>query len=327
MEPASKSLLNKQSFNGLLLVNKPKGMTSKDVSRFITRLTGFKKMGHVGTLDPMAEGVLPVLFGSATRLQDFFLAERKTYEFDLSFGFETDTLDLEGSVVKRMPFDHVHEEEILKVIAARFLGSITQIPPIYSAIKVKGKPLYAHARASKASEPFTPDLSCLARQIDIFDLNLLSFDQIKGIARFLVSCSKGTYVRSLGADIAAALSTCGTISRLVRCSTGEFYLDESSSIDTIARCWESSGSLNPLLIPIEQTKLPLPKFMILEDQKVHNLLQGQAVFLSKQETALDIHTSDDALFLFTCLSGKAFAIGKISCSGFFWKAQMKRSLL
>src|SRR5690606_14945083 len=120
--------------NGLLVVNKPEGMVSKDVSRWLEKRMGRMRLGHVGTLDPAASGVLPILLGRATRLQDYLLDLPKSYEFDIAFGTETDTLDREGTVVQTAAFDHV-TEDLLRQAMAKFVGDIEQLPPLYSAVK------------------------------------------------------------------------------------------------------------------------------------------------------------------------------------------------
>ena len=126
-------------------------MVSKDISRWLVRRLGKLKLGHVGTLDPAASGVLPVLLGRATRLQDYLLDMPKTYEFDIRFGSETDTLDLDGQVIRETAWEHITEAQLRTAIGA-FIGDIVQTPPIYSAIKYKGKPLYAFAKDAKAGD-------------------------------------------------------------------------------------------------------------------------------------------------------------------------------
>ena len=190
--------------SGVLVVHKPYGMVSKDVSRILKKsYAGIRKIGHVGTLDPLAEGVLVVLLGSATRLQDAFLERPKTYEFTVKFGTATETMDTEGATVEERPFEHITSERIREIIS-EFQGEQLQTPPLYSAVKLHGQPLYKIARSGNGD---SVDLDSLKRKVLLHQLELCSYEE--GVAQFRVHCSKGTYVRVLGTDIASRLGTCG----------------------------------------------------------------------------------------------------------------------
>ena len=175
--------------NGVLPVYKPRGVISKDVSRWILKNFGKVKLGHVGTLDPMAEGVLPILLGKSTRLQDYLLDSVKSYEFDIEFGYETSTMDQEGERISEAPFDHVTSSDIEKA-CANIEGSYIQTPPMYSAIKYKGKPLYEYAREGRSDEV---PLDILKKTVSIYSCKCTSFNN--NVATIVIECSKGTYVR------------------------------------------------------------------------------------------------------------------------------------
>ncbi len=210
--------------DGIFNVLKPPGMTSHDVIAFLRRALQTKKVGHGGTLDPDAAGVLPVFAGNATRLLEFAVEGRKQYLVEVTLGKQTDTGDDSGDVVKEMPvpeFDKVRLEEVLR----SFLGKQKQLPPMYSAIKVNGQKLYQLARKGVEIER-TP------RDIEVYKLELLHYSATT--MTLSVDCSKGTYIRVLGEDIAAALGTCGTMSFLLRTQVGCYTLTEAKTLQEIA---------------------------------------------------------------------------------------------
>lgn len=229
--------------NGLLPVRKRCGMVSKDVSRWFTRRFGKMRIGHVGTLDPMAEGVLPILLGKATRLQDYLLDFTKEYEFQVTFGFETTTGDREGEEINRVDASHVTETNLCE-IAAGLVGERDMAPPMFSAIKVAGVPLYRYAREGKTLDC---SLESLARHIVIESCELLRF--AGGIADFKVRCSKGTYVRSLAKEIATQVGTCGTVTRLVRTEAAGISINQTVELEEL----EAYPSvLERAIIPIDR---------------------------------------------------------------------------
>lgn len=183
--------------NGVLIVNKPKGFTSQDVVSKVKKLLNEKKAGHTGTLDPLATGVLPVLIGSSTKLSKYLIEHNKTYVAKIKLGQKTDTGDSEGKVIEEKHIPSISVSEIEKVLNT-FLGEQTQIPPMYSAIKVNGKKLYEYARSGE-------NVEIAPRGIEIYSIELLNFED--GQIEFEVSCSKGTYIRVLCEDIAKALGT------------------------------------------------------------------------------------------------------------------------
>lgn len=210
--------------DGILNVLKPPGMTSHDVVAYLRRVLKTKKAGHGGTLDPDAAGVLPVFIGSATRLLEFAVEGRKQYLVEITLGQQTDTGDDSGAVVKTMPVPQLTRDEVLAVLQ-RFTGKLMQTPPMYSALKVDGQKLYALARQGI-------DVARKARPIEVYSLELLH--QRNNYLTLAVECSKGTYIRVLGEDIAAALGTCGTMSFLLRTQVAGFKIEEAFTLQEIA---------------------------------------------------------------------------------------------
>ena len=210
--------------DGIFNVLKPSGMTSHDVIGFLRRALNTKKIGHGGTLDPDAAGVLPVFAGSATRLLSYAIDGRKQYIAEFTLGEQRDTGDDSGTVVKTMPVPEISEQQLREVLQ-RFLGKQMQLPPMYSAVKINGQKLYQLARKGVEVERE-------ARPIEIYRLELLDFAKSKFTVA--VECSKGTYIRVLGEDIATALGTCGTMSFLLRTQVGSYLLNEAHTLQEIA---------------------------------------------------------------------------------------------
>ncbi len=207
--------------DGILLVNKPSGMTSHDVVNKVRRILHTKKVGHCGTLDPDATGVLVLCIGKATKALQFLTSEEKEYIATLSLGEATDTYDSSGTVVETKTFEGVNDVE---ATLKSFLGPQKQMPPIYSAIKVNGKKLYEYARNHE-------EVKIEPRDIVIQSIELLQ--QEKNTITFKVQCSKGTYIRSLCVDIAKKLGYPGHMSKLVRSQSGHFHLDDCVTLEEI----------------------------------------------------------------------------------------------
>lgn len=208
---------------GIVIVNKAQNMTSHDVVSIIRRRLKIKKVGHAGTLDPLATGVLIILVGRATRLFKTFADFDKVYEATLTLGAITDTADSRGKVMKTFSYDGVTEEKV-KEVFSNFTGKIDQVPPMVSALKYKGRPLYKLARCGI-------EVPRLSRQITIHSLRLLGF-HLPDIV-FEVRCSKGTYVRTLGEDIAKSLGGGGHISSIKRTSIGPFNIKDSINVEEV----------------------------------------------------------------------------------------------
>ena len=226
--------------DGVLNVRKEKGFTSHDVVAKLRGILHMKKIGHTGTLDPEAEGVLPVVLGKATRLVDMLTEKEKTYVALLHLGIETDTQDMTGTVLKELPVT-VTEEDVKKELES-FLGEQQQIPPMYSALKVDGKKLYELAREGKTVE--RKPRTVYFREISILEMKL-------PLVRVSVTCSKGTYIRTLCHDIGQKLGCGGCMEELLRTRSGQFALADSLTLDQIQTLTDQ-GEIEKHLIGIEE---------------------------------------------------------------------------
>ena len=246
--------------NGILNVFKPTGITSFDVVRKIRKISNVKKVGHAGTLDPEASGVLPVCIGKATKAIDYIMADFKIYEAELKLGVTTDTYDREGKILKECQVN-LSNEEITQVINS-FVGEIKQIPPMYSALKVNGKKLYELARAGIEIE--REPRSIVIYGIDIIDIN-------SPYVKFKVKCSKGTYIRSLCYDMGEVLKCGGMMWNLQRTATGQFDIEDAINVNEL-----NEENINKYIIPIEKIFQNNTKITI-EDRFVKFLLNGVVV--------------------------------------------------
>ncbi len=204
--------------NGVLNIDKPQGITSHDVVDIVRKIFPGIKVGHTGTLDPIATGVLPICIGKATKLSDELLSENKVYKVKMLLGVETDTYDITGKIVFA---NTLNEDEIyIKERIKRFIGKSSQIPPIYSAIKIKGKKAYEYARNGE-------NVFLKPREIEIFNIDDIDVNLRKRQVSFVVSCTKGTYIRSLVHDIGIKLGCGATMIELKRLKTGDFDINDS----------------------------------------------------------------------------------------------------
>jgi len=223
---------------GLLNVDKPSGPTSHDIVLAVRRGTGEKRIGHAGTLDPLAGGVLVLALGQATRLVEYLVASQKSYLAEITLGVETTTYDAEGDVVARHPLPDDLSIEAIGPILERFTGQIEQIPPVYSAVKVKGKAAYARARKGEL-------VDLPSRSVEIKRLDLIEFDP--PILRTVVDCSPGTYIRSLASDIGKALGCGAMLSGLVRTASGGFTQEDAVSWEELQQSFEDRTWMKYLL--------------------------------------------------------------------------------
>ena len=221
--------------NGIVIVDKPQGWTSQDVTARLRRVFNTKRIGHCGTLDPMATGVLPVFVGRGTRGVEFFDHAEKTYEATLRLGLTTDTEDTSGNTLTEQEV-HIYEEDFLGVLP-KFRGNIQQIPPMYSALKVGGQKLVDLARKGREVER-------QPRDITIFELTCLEFSGNE--ARLRVRCSKGTYIRTLCKDIGDALGCGGCMAALRRVQAGEYTIEESVPLQTLLETENPEQYLRPV---------------------------------------------------------------------------------
>lgn len=210
--------------DGIIIINKPKKCTSHDIVYQAKKAIG-EKVGHTGTLDPMATGVLPLLIGKGTLCSKYLINHDKVYEVQLTLGIKTDSADSEGLVLEQKEVsDETFQKEKIEETLKTFLGKQEQIPPMHSAIKVKGKKLYEYARKGQTVE-------VKPRPIEIYDIGLLGINKEKKQIQFQVHCSKGTYMRSLCEDIAKRLGTIGYMSALNRTKVGEFSIEQAITIE------------------------------------------------------------------------------------------------
>ena len=246
--------------SGLLIVDKPAGWTSHDVVGKVRRLAGMRRVGHAGTLDPMATGVLVVLLGRATRAAEYAEAQVKGYSAHIRFGVTTDTLDTEGNVTSASGVVPGREE--IEAVLPRFRGQIEQIPPMYSAIKIGGRKLYDIARAGGEVER-------KARQVNITRLEL-SDSLSGGDYELTVECSKGTYIRSLCADIGAALGCGACMSALRRVRSGDFAVEDAHTIEDIERL-----GVENCLLPVDSLFSGRP-IVLIKDERAEKALRNGA---------------------------------------------------
>ena len=241
--------------NGIISIDKPQGWTSQDVTSRLRRVFNTRRIGHGGTLDPLATGVLPVFVGRATRGVEFFEHAEKIYETVLHLGVTTDTEDITGTVLTEQEVC-VSEEQFLAVLP-RFRGDILQVPPMYSALKVNGQKLYDLARKGKEVER-------QPRPITIFELECLGFDGID--ARLRVHCSKGTYIRTLCKDIGEALGCGGCMAELRRVQAGAYTLADSVPLEQLLRESEEGLEVEHYLRPVDSMFARHPALTLSEKQ-------------------------------------------------------------
>ncbi len=251
--------------NGWLVIDKPEGMGSTTVVNLTRRLLNAQKNGHTGTLDPFASGILPIAFGETTKLIDFLGDETKEYEFTIQWGAETDSADSDGVVVATN--EKVPTDEEIQAVLPSFCGQIMQVPPAFSAIKINGRRAYELAR--KGEKVNMPE-----RQVSIFSLEFLG-SEAGGRSRFKVCCSKGTYVRSLGRDMARSLGTLGHLCRLRRTRSGIFDQSAKILLETLQNV-VYIDERQQFLLPSE-TSLRDIAVMAVSEAEAAKLLHGQAL--------------------------------------------------
>lgn len=278
--------------SGILLLDKATGVSSNHALQQVRRLFNANKAGHTGSLDPLATGLLPLCFGEATKISGMMLDDDKRYLVSISLGTMTDTGDLEGQIISEMAVPQLSQSLIESAIA-QFLGPIDQVPPMYSALKHQGKKLYELARQGQIIE--RP-----ARPVTIHAIQLLGFDA--GTLHLDVSCSKGTYIRSLAEDLSHALGTCGTVSHLRRTEAGPFRLDQAITLDDLVNLTESARLER--LLPVD---LPLQHIPVITlDQ-----LQAQAIQQGQQITVISALTGSVRIYADECFLG----LGELSING------------
>ncbi len=271
---------------GILLIDKPLGITSHDVVHRVRRKFGTKRVGHAGTLDPLATGLLVVAVGPATRFLQYLPLEPKTYIAEFQFGAVTATYDAEGEIVESGHIPNDLDDKINQRLP-QFLGEITQIPPMYSAVKKDGKALYEYARAGQEVE---------RKERSVF---IHKFDQIDAhdaVRKFEIVCSGGTYIRSLGHDLGQAVGCGAYVKSLVRTKVGSFDLLQSTNLDLL----EKSN-----LIPLKEALPPLP-FVNLNDSQTRSVREGRAIAADTIPTSPFVALLDPA--------GQVFSVARVDGS-------------
>lgn len=252
--------------NGILNINKPEGWTSQDVVAKLRGRLHIRRVGHTGTLDPMATGVLPVCFGKATRIIEYYDDDFKTYEAEMKLGMVTDTLDITGTVLETKPVD-VSEEDVIQAIDS-FRGWITQIPPKYSALKVNGKPLYKYAREGV-------EVEIKSRKIYVADIQPMEVNLGENRILFRVTCSKGTYIRTICDDIGKKLGCGGTMTALQRTQSGCFRVEDARTLPEILEM--NDEELERCVIPMDETLVHLGRIELKSMESVPFYYNGREI--------------------------------------------------
>lgn len=271
--------------SGIVLVNKPKGISSNKVVNIVKHALKAKKCGHLGTLDLEGEGLLPVTVNKGTKLFDFFLQKDKTYEANFVFGIETDTLDTSGKVMKVKEVNFTYSE--LENAVKGMIGKYAQMPPQYSAKKVNGKVGYKEARKGGT-------LNLSPKEVEIYDFKILG-EVEKNIYRFEISCSSGTYIRSIARDLAYHLGTYGSMQCILRTRCGVFCLKDAYSLDEI-----ESGNFK--VIPCDSV-FNLPKISLSEKGNF-KILNGQILDISEKDGEYKLYFDEKFLGIGEVMSAK-----------------------
>ena len=229
--------------DGIIIINKPQNSTSHDIVKKAKKILN-EKVGHTGTLDPMATGVLPLLIGKGTLCSKYLINHDKIYEVELQLGIKTDTADSEGNIIERKEVTNL-SFELVREILKEFLGKQQQMPPMYSAIKINGKKLYEYARQGKK-------VNIEPRNIEIYNIELKTINTETKTIFFNVHCSKGTYIRSLCEDIAEKLNTVGYMKKLKRIQVGDFNINNSITIDDLELNINDKSFVNNHFISVEE---------------------------------------------------------------------------
>ncbi len=258
------------NLNGVILIDKEKGISSFGVIAKLRKILGIKKIGHSGTLDPLATGLLPILIGNATKTSKYLIEHDKVYIAKIKFGIKTKTADEEGEVISRDDFKlSKKSNREIKEEFDSFLGKSKQLPPMYSAIKVDGRKLYEYARENK-------EVIVNKRDIEIFNIEIIKINYEENEIEFKVHCSKGTYIRSLCEDIAEKLGTCGYMKELKRINLDKFKIEDAIKIDELEKNKDDEEFLKKHLITIENLFSDKEK-IVLDNKKLKLFLNGVVI--------------------------------------------------
>lgn len=269
-----------QELNGILVIHKPKNYTSHDVVAKVKKLLNVKKVGHTGTLDPNATGVLPLLLNQGTKLSKYLIEHDKEYEVILKLGIKTDTLDQEGNILEEQTVNWNKLIPVEKVLSS-FIGKQKQVPPMYSAIKVNGKKLYEYARKGQTVE-------VEPREIEIYEIKLKNIDKQQNEITFQVACSKGTYIRSLCENIAEKLGTIGYMKELNRTKVGRFTRKDAISLEELEK---NPSKAQEKIITMQEIFQELPSIH-LEKKQIEKFLNGVLLQVEKPDGMYNIYQED-----------------------------------
>jgi len=283
------------SINGVINLNKRRGISSFRAVKEVKRAVGAEKAGHTGTLDPGASGVLPICLGKSTRIADYLIISEKEYDVVMYLGIETDTCDLEGEIIFKADVSGINQKDFENAIIS-FTGKTEQVPPIYSAIKVNGRKLYDYARKGEQVE-IKPRKIEISHIRDILIAKEVYSDHCVLKASFNVGCTKGTYIRSLCRDIGKSLGSRGTMAELTRTKSGRFCIEDSYSIEEITSAADT-GSIDEIIINAERI-LDIP-IIILDNYQYDDYINGRKVIQTGIESGE---------YLVKSLSGVTIGIG------------------
>ena len=286
--------------NGWINLYKPRGISSAKAVAIVKKSFSNQKVGHTGTLDLEAEGVLPIAVGEATKLVSFLIEARKTYKFTIKFGESTDTADGSGKTIETCTY--IPSAEECKNITSKFIGEVIQTPPQYSALKVNGERAYKLAREGKT-------VNLASRKINIYDLQFLQYNLLKHEASFLCCCSKGTYIRTLGQDIALSLQSLGYVIELARLKVGIFSQDDSINVEELlTKPHENARDfLEERCLKVESILDDIPVLKADEDQ-IRKIKFGQMVMFEGEKDRNILWIKDK--------NSKIIAIGKLFSGSF-----------
>ena len=280
--------------DGWIILDKESGVFSKTAAVRAAKIFGTKKNGHIGTLDPMATGVLPVAIGNATKMVPFieeFCERAKEYLFTVQFGFETDTLDITGTETVRT--DIIPDESAVRAALPKFIGHIRQIPPVYSAVHISGVRAYELARAGKPVE-------IPARDVDIYELELVSVDGADW--NFRMCCAPGTYVRSVARDIARACGTVATVTMIRRTRTSGLTIKNAVTLDFLENLFNNDGDIGKYLMPVDSGLGDIP-VLNLNDKDAGLYIHGGFVAVARANGLVRVYNGDSFIGVGTILDG------------------------
>lgn len=287
--------------NGIIIINKPKDITSNNVVNKVKHILN-TKVGHTGTLDPNATGVLPLLLGDGTKFSKYLINHDKKYRGTIKLGIKTSTADVEGEIVEEKDVnEEIFSDEYIEKVLASFIGKQVQTPPVYSAIKVNGKKLYDYARKGI-------DVEVPPREIEIYGMELIGFNRDERTIVFDVECSKGTYIRSLCEDIAKKLYTVGYMLDLARLRVGEFEISQSVTIEDLEKHSEDNEWISNHIITLEDAMKDYPRIDI-PVNKLNLFLNGVKLDVNKaKQDAVDgvykVYCNNIFLGSGTCFDGR-----------------------